>query len=49
MAMLREIHAATGFTILMVTHTSQLVPYGTRALEIAAGAIRTGACGPGRT
>jgi ABC-type lipoprotein export system ATPase subunit len=40
MEMLREIHASTGVTILMVTHTSQLVPYGTRALEMAEGTIR---------
>jgi len=41
MGMLREIHASTAVTILMVTHTSQLIPYGTRALEMAGGTIRT--------
>ncbi len=40
MEMLREIHVSTGITILMVTHTSQLIPYGTRALQMAEGAIR---------
>ena len=40
MDMLRAIHASTGVTILMVTHTSQLIPYGTRALEMADGALR---------
>jgi ABC-type lipoprotein export system ATPase subunit len=40
MGMVRGIHASTGITILMVTHTSQLIPYGTRALEMAEGALR---------
>ena len=39
--MLGEIHASTAVTILMVTHTSQLIPYGTRALEMVEGTIRT--------
>lgn len=43
MEMLRDIHASTGITILMVTHTRQLIPYGTRALEMAEGRIHTGA------
>ena len=41
MDMLRAIHDAGGVTILLVTHTSQLVPYGTRALEMSAGRILT--------
>ena len=41
MGMLREIHASTVITILLVTHTSQLIPYGTRALEMMNGTIRT--------
>jgi len=36
---LSEIYRQTGTTILLVTHTSQLVSYGTRALRTAAGAI----------
>jgi len=40
MEMVRGIHATTGITILLVTHTSQLVPYGTRALEMVEGTIR---------
>jgi len=40
MEMVRGIHSSTGVTILLVTHTSQLVPYGTRALEMVAGMIR---------
>ena len=42
MDLLREIHAMRGVTILMVTHTTQLVSYGTRAIEMAGGAIRNG-------
>ena len=43
MEMLHEIHASTSVTIVLVTHTSQLIPYGTRALEMAAGSLRKGA------
>jgi ABC-type lipoprotein export system ATPase subunit len=43
MELFRKIHAASGVTILLVTHTSQLVSYGTRALEMAEGAIRSDA------
>ncbi len=42
MDLLREIHVRRGITILMVTHTTQLVSYGTRAIEMAGGAIRNG-------
>ena len=42
MELLREIHLTRGITILMVTHTTQLVSYGTRAIEMAGGAIRNG-------
>jgi ABC-type lipoprotein export system ATPase subunit len=34
-----ELHASTGITILMVTHSSQLKAYGTRAIEMAAGRV----------
>ena len=34
-----ELHDSTGVTILMVTHTSQLKAYGTRAIEMAAGRV----------
>lgn len=34
-----ELHDSTGVTILMVTHTSQLKEYGTRAIEMAAGRV----------
>ena len=39
MSLFREIHGRTGVTILLVTHTSQLVSYGTRALRMANGLI----------
>lgn len=42
MQLLRDIYHRTGITILLVTHTSQLVSYGTRALKMAAGAIVNG-------
>jgi ABC-type lipoprotein export system ATPase subunit len=35
----KELHESTGVTILMVTHTSQLRAYGTRAIEMAAGRV----------
>lgn len=40
MQLLRQIYTETGLTILMVTHTSELVPYGTRALEMANGVFK---------
>jgi ABC-type lipoprotein export system ATPase subunit len=39
MDLFRDIHAKTGITIVLVTHTSQLVTYGTRAIEMASGVI----------
>jgi ABC-type lipoprotein export system ATPase subunit len=39
MALFRDIHQELGLTILLVTHTTELVPYGTRALRMAAGRI----------
>jgi ABC-type lipoprotein export system ATPase subunit len=42
MEMLREIHISSGITVLMVTHTSQLLAYGTRALEMTDGRFRHG-------
>ena len=42
MGLLREINGTRGVTIRMVTHTTQLVSYGTRAIEMAGGAIRDG-------
>jgi putative ABC transport system ATP-binding protein/lipoprotein-releasing system ATP-binding protein len=40
MDLFRDIHAKTGVTIVMVTHTTQLVSYGTRAIAMANGVIR---------
>lgn len=39
MALFSAIHLETGVTIVMVTHTSQLVRYGTRAIQMASGQI----------
>jgi lipoprotein-releasing system ATP-binding protein len=42
MGLFKDVHVQTGVTILLVTHTSQLVGYGTRALQMAGGAIVNG-------
>lgn len=39
MSLFKEIHTRTGITIVMVTHASQLVAYGTRAISMATGRI----------
>jgi ABC-type lipoprotein export system ATPase subunit len=39
MGLFRQIHSETGVTIMMVTHTSQLVPYGTRTIVMGHGEI----------
>ena len=39
MELFRKIHLDSGITLLLVTHTSQLVDYGTRALQMASGSI----------
>ena len=39
MDLFRAIHRQTGVTIVVVTHTSQLVSYGTRAIQMANGSI----------
>lgn len=46
MALLREIHDRAGVTIVMVTHTSQLIAYGTRAIEMAGGVALEGGSQP---
>ena len=38
----RELHATLGITLVMVTHTRQLVSYGTRSTEMAEGQIVNG-------
>ena len=38
-ALLQDIHARRGLTILLVTHAGQLVPCGTRAMQMAEGSI----------
>ena len=42
MDLFRDLHASMGITIVMVTHTRQLVSYGTRAVEMANGQIVNG-------
>jgi len=42
MELFRDLHTSLGITIVMVTHTRQLIPYGTRSLEMAEGKILNG-------
>lgn len=42
MDLFRDLHVTLGITIVMVTHTRQLVSYGTRAIEMANGRIVNG-------
>ena len=39
MALLKQIHQQRQITILLVTHTTELIPYGTRSLRMASGEI----------
>jgi ABC-type lipoprotein export system ATPase subunit len=39
MDLFRDLHANLGITMVMVTHTRQLISYGTRAVEMAEGII----------
>jgi lipoprotein-releasing system ATP-binding protein len=39
MELFADVHRKAGLTILLVTHASQLISYGTRALKMAAGQI----------
>ena len=43
MALFQEIHAQTGITALLVTHSAELGHYGTRSIQMAAGEIVNGA------
>jgi ABC-type lipoprotein export system ATPase subunit len=45
MTLFRRIHAETGVTIALVTHTTQLVAYGTRHIAMAGGGLDAGASG----
>jgi ABC-type lipoprotein export system ATPase subunit len=40
MGLFSDIHKRTGVSIMMVTHASQLIEYGTRAVEMTAGRMR---------
>jgi ABC-type lipoprotein export system ATPase subunit len=42
MALFQEIHARTGVTALLVTHTAELGRYGTRSIQMAGGEIVDG-------
>jgi ABC-type lipoprotein export system ATPase subunit len=42
MDLFRDLHLEMGITILMVTHTRQLISFGTRAVEMAEGRIVNG-------
>jgi ABC-type lipoprotein export system ATPase subunit len=42
MDLFRDLHLSLGITIVMVTHTRQLVSFGTRAVEMAEGQIVNG-------
>ncbi len=39
MVLFQKIHSQTGVTIAMVTHTSQLISFGTRSISMASGQI----------
>ena len=39
MARFRDIHAKTGVTVLLVTHSTELSRYGTRSIEMTNGEI----------
>lgn len=39
MSLLQKIHSTTGVTILLVTHSRQLISYSTRAIEMANGTL----------
>jgi lipoprotein-releasing system ATP-binding protein len=43
MELFGKIHRQTGVTIVMVTHTTQLVEYGTRSIQMANGLLAMGA------
>ncbi len=42
MDLFRDLHLSLGITVVMVTHTRQLVSYGSRAIEMAEGQIVNG-------
>ena len=42
MDLFRDLHLSLGITIVMVTHTRQLLPYGTRSFEMAEGKLVNG-------
>jgi ABC-type lipoprotein export system ATPase subunit len=42
MDMFHQVHLATGITIVLVTHSTQLVHYGSRSIHMAGGMIESG-------
>jgi ABC-type lipoprotein export system ATPase subunit len=42
MDLFKKVHQDTGVTIILVTHASQLVSYGTRSIKMAGGKVVTG-------
>jgi putative ABC transport system ATP-binding protein/lipoprotein-releasing system ATP-binding protein len=49
MELFQAIHAKTGVTVVMVTHTSQLVAHGTRSIQMASGRITSDSAAPDHT
>jgi ABC-type lipoprotein export system ATPase subunit len=39
LGLFRDIHAETGVTVLLVTHSTELGRYGTRSIQMAGGEI----------
>ncbi len=46
MDLFQQVHGETGVTIVLVTHTSQLLAYGTRSIEMAEGRVVRDDAGP---
>ena len=44
MDLIAGIHAQTNVTVVLVTHTTQLVRYGTRAIRLANGTVMDAPC-----
>ncbi len=49
MGLFQDIHGRMRVTIVMVTHTSQLVTYGTRSIHMASGRVASDSAAPGHT
>jgi ABC-type lipoprotein export system ATPase subunit len=40
MTLFQRIHSTTGVTVVLVTHASTLIPYGTRSIKLATGTLK---------